>query len=166
VHSHLQGQHAKRRSGSEGGDRAWAGPRGEGPRDPREVHSVHWYPPGGGGGPKKRHLVLYKLAGFCTADRRRRGAFFSLHSSPLTFENLSKKCKFRPKMAIFAPKNPIFGILGPLFSRFFAFFRPGRGDPFFRGDPPGGGGPGGAGQSLPSEGTAGGRRGKISALRF
>src|SRR6187431_1169945 len=112
------------------GERRW-GPRlggswGEGPRDPREVHSVHWYPPGGGGGPKKRHLVLYKLAGFCTADRRRRGAFFSLHSSPLTFENLSKKCKFRPKMAIFAPKNPIFGILDPLFSRFFAFFRPGR----------------------------------------
>ena len=128
--------------GAKGGDRAWAGPRGEGPRDPREVHSVHWYPPGGGGGPKKRHLVLYKLAGFCTADRSRRGAFFSLHSSPLTFENLSKKCKFRPKMAIFAPKNPIFGILDPLFSRFFAKFARGRGDPFFGGAPPGGGVPG------------------------
>ena len=95
---------------------------GEGPRDPREVHSVHWYPPGGGGGPKKRHLVLYKLAGFSPADRSRRGAFFSLHSSPLTFENSSKKCKFRPKMAIFAPKNPISGIFGPFFRPFFALF--------------------------------------------
>ena len=118
---------------------------GEGPRDPREVHSVHWYPPGGGGGPKKRHLVLYKLAGFSPADRSRRGAFFSLHSSPLTFENLSKKCKFRPKMAIFAPKNPIFGILGPLFSRFFAKNARGRGDPFFGVGPGGGGSPGGRG---------------------
>jgi hypothetical protein len=45
-------------------------------------------------------------------------------------------------MAIFAPKNPIFGILDPLFSRFFAKFRAGRGDPFFGGAPPGGGVPG------------------------
>ena len=45
-------------------------------------------------------------------------------------------------MAIFGPKNPIFRILDPLFSRFFAFFRPGRGDPFFGGDPPRGGSPG------------------------
>ena len=128
------------------GERRW-GPRlggswGEGPRDPREVHSVHWYPPGGGGGPKKRHLVLYKLAGFCTADRRRRRAFFSLHSSPLTFENLSKMVKIRPKMAIFGPKMPIFGILGPQNCTFFAIFRAGRGDPFFGGDPPWGGSPG------------------------
>ena len=109
------------------GERRW-GPRlggswGEGPRDPREVHSVHWYPPGGGGGPKKRHLVLYKLAGFSPADREACRPFFSLHSSPLTFENLSKKCKFRPKMAIFAPKNPISGIFDPLFSPFFAKIR-------------------------------------------
>ena len=103
---------------------------------------MHWYPPGGGGGPKKRHLVLYKLAGFSPADREACRPFFSLHSSPLTFHFLSKKCKKCPKMAIFGPKNPIFRILGPLFSRFFAFFRPGRGDPFFRGDPPGGGVPG------------------------
>ena len=135
----LQGQHAKRRSGSEGGDRAWAGPRGEGPRDPREVHSVHWYPPGGGGGPKKRHLVLYKLAGFSPADRRAWRPFFCLHSSPVTFQKCQKKCKFRPKMAIFAPKNPISGIFGPLFSPFFAKNAPGRGDPFFGGGPPGGG---------------------------
>ena len=26
-------------------------------------------PQGGGGGPKKRHLVLYKLAGFCHTER-------------------------------------------------------------------------------------------------
>ena len=128
------------------GERRW-GPRlggswGEGPRDPREVHSVHWYPPGGGGGPKKRHLVLYKLAGFSPADREACGAFFRLHSSPLGFHFLSKMCKNRPKMAIFGPKNPIFRILAPLFSRFFAIFRPGRGDPFFGGDPPRGGSPG------------------------
>lgn len=42
---------------------------GGSPKCPRGVHSVHWYPPGGGGGPKKRHLVLYKLAGFSPADR-------------------------------------------------------------------------------------------------
>src|SRR6187549_2740211 len=131
------------------GERRWGprlgtGPgRGVGtPRGPREVHSVHWYPPGGGGGPKKRHLVLYKLAGFSPADREACRPFFSLHSSPLTFQNLSKKCKFRPKMAIFGPKNPIFGILGPLFSRFFSKNARGRGDPFFGGAPPGGGVPG------------------------
>ena len=138
------------------GERRW-GPRlggswGEGPRDPREVHSVHWYPPGGGGGPKKRHLVLYKLAGFCTADRRRRRAFFSLHSSPLGFENLSKMVKIRPKMAIFGPKMPIFGILGPQNCTFFAIFRAGRGDPFFGGDPPRGGSRG-SGQSPPFQGA-------------
>jgi len=130
---------------------------------------VHWYPPGGGGGPKKRHLVLYKLAGFSPADREACGAFFRLHSSPLTFHFLSNLCKKCPKLAKKPPKNPIFGILDPLFSRFFAKFRAGRGDPFFGGGPPGGGSggpPGVAGQSLPSEGTAGGRRGKISALRF
>ena len=127
---------------------------GRGPGTPREVHSVHWYPPGGGGGPKKRHLVLYKLAGFSPADREACRPFFSLHSSPLTFHFLSKKCKKCPKMAIFGPKNPIFRILGPLFSRFFAFFRPGRGDPFFRGDPPRGGSRG-SGQSPPSRGPGG-----------
>jgi hypothetical protein len=132
----------KRRSGSvRWGPRLGTGPgRGVGtPRGPREVHSVHWYPPGGGGGPKKRHLVLYKLAGFCTADRRRSGAFFSMQSSPLDFHFLSKMCKNRPKMAIFGPKNPIFGILGPQNCTFFAFFRAGRGDPFFGGEAPGGG---------------------------
>jgi len=133
---------------------------GEGPRDPREVHSVHWYPPGGGGGPKKRHLVLYKLAGFSPADREACRPFFSLHSSPLTFHFLSKKCKKCPKMAIFGPKNPIFRILGPLFSRFFAFFRPGRGDPFFRGDPPRGG-PGGPGRAPPSRGLRRSGRGGL-----
>ena len=51
---------------------------GEGPRDPREVHSVHWYPPGGGGGPKKRHLVLYKLAGFNPDGLTRRSVFSEL----------------------------------------------------------------------------------------
>ena len=45
-------------------------------------------------------------------------------------------------MAIFGPKNPIFGILGPLFSRFFSKNARGRGDPFFGGAPPGGGVPG------------------------
>jgi hypothetical protein len=118
---------------------------GEGPRDPREVHSVHWYPPGGGGGPKKRHLVLYKLAGFCTADRRRRGAFFSLHSSPLGFDFLSKIGKNPPKMANFGPQNPIFALFGPLFSPFFAKNARGRGDPFFWGGPQNRGGPGGRG---------------------
>ena len=29
----------------------------------------HGAPGGGGGGPKKRHLVLYKLAGFCHTER-------------------------------------------------------------------------------------------------
>ena len=29
----------------------------------------HGVPGGGGGGPKKRHLVLYKLAGFRHADK-------------------------------------------------------------------------------------------------
>src|SRR6187431_2175040 len=93
------------------GERRW-GPRlggswGEGPRDPREVHSVHWYPPGGGGGPKKRHLVLYKLAGFSPADREACGAFFRLHSSRLTFHFLSNLCKKCPKLAKKPPKNPI-----------------------------------------------------------
>ena len=109
-------------------------------------------PQGGGGGPKKRHLVLYKLAGFSPADRSRRGAFFSLHSSPLDFENLSKMVKIRPKMAIFAPKNPISGIFGPFFRPFFAEIRRGRGDPFFRGDPPRGGSRG-SGQSPPFQGA-------------
>ena len=45
-------------------------------------------------------------------------------------------------MAIFAPKNPISGIFGPLFSPFFAKIARGRGDPFFGGDPPRGGSPG------------------------
>ena len=128
------------------GERRW-GPRlggswGEGPRDPREVHSVHWYPPGGGGGPKKRHLVLYKLAGFCTADRRRRRAFFSLHSSPLTFENFSKmtkKCTFWGQKP---PKMPILALFRPFFGEFWREIRGGRGDPFFGGDPPRGGSPG------------------------
>ena len=45
-------------------------------------------------------------------------------------------------MAIFGPKMPIFGILGPQNCTFFAIFRAGRGDPFFGGDPPRGGSPG------------------------
>src|SRR6187549_2480174 len=131
------------------GERRWGprlgtGPgRGVGtPRGPREVHSVHWYPPGGGGGPKKRHLVLYKLAGFCTADRRRRRAFFSLHSSPLGFENLSKSCKFRHFWGEKPPKNPILALFRPFFREFWREIPRGRGDPFFGGAPPGGGVPG------------------------
>ena len=146
------------------GERRW-GPRlggswGEGPRDPREVHSVHWYPPGGGGGPKKRHLVLYKLAGFCTADRSRRGAFFSLHSSPLTFENLSKKCKFRHFWGEKPPKNPILALFRPLFREFWREIPRGRGDPFFGGDPPRGGSRG-SGQSPPFQGAPEERTGGV-----
>ena len=123
------------------GERRW-GPRlggswGEGPRDPREVHSVHWYPPGGGGGPKKRHLVLYKLAGFCTADRGGCGAFFCLHSSPVVFDFLSKMCK---KCTFWPPKCPflaIFRLFWPLFCTFLREIPRGGGDPFF-GGPPGG----------------------------
>ena len=84
-------------------------------KTPREVHSVHWYPPGGGGGPKKRHLVLYKLAGFCTADIRPCGAFFRLHSSPLVFKNLSKMCTF---CHFLAPKPPFWPYLGPFLALF------------------------------------------------
>ena len=124
------------------------------PGTPRGVHSVHWYPPGGGGGPKKRHLVLYKLAGFSPADRKACGAFFSLHSSRLTFDFLSKMCKMCTFWHIFGPKNPIFPLFWPLFWHFLAFFRGGRGDPFFGGSP-GGGGSGGSGQSPPSRGPGG-----------
>jgi hypothetical protein len=143
VSFNLQGPHLERRSGSVRWGPRLGGVLGGGAPGPLgRALSCTGTPGGGGGGPKKRHLVLYKLAGFCTADRRRRGAFFSLHSSRLVFNFLSKKGKNPPKMADFGPKIPIFGILDPLFSRFFAFFRPGRGDPFFRGDPPGRGVPG------------------------
>jgi hypothetical protein len=49
----------------------------------------------GGWGPKMRHLVLYKLAGFCHADKNPCGAFFDLHRSPLRYVKntiLTKKC--------------------------------------------------------------------------
>ena len=112
----------------------WAGFWGGPPKTPREGTLVHWYPPGGGGGPKKRHLVLYKLAGFCTADTRPRRTFFSLHSSRLTFEKKSKMCK---KCTFWPPKPPKMAILA-LFRAFFAPFSPrnwgGRGTPFL--DPP------------------------------
>ena len=99
----------------------WRGPRlgrgfSGGPRKtPREVHSVHWYPPGGGGGPKKRHLVLYKLAGFCTADRGGCGAFFRLHSSPDKKKILSKMCTF---CHFLSPKPPFWAYLGPFLAHF------------------------------------------------
>src|SRR6187431_3636233 len=103
-------------------------------------------PQGGGGGPKKRHLVLYKLAGFCTADRGGCGAFFRLHSSPLVFDFLSKMCKKCTFWHIFGPKNPIFPLFWPLFCTFWREFSGGRGDPFFGGGPGGGRG---RGQSPP-----------------
>ena len=104
-------------------------------KPPREWTLVHWYPPGGGGGPKMRHLVLYKLAGFCTADRGGCGAFFRLHSSPLVFDFLSKMCKMCTFWHIFGPKNPIFPLFWPLFCHFWRDFSGGRGDPFFGGSP-------------------------------
>ena len=125
-------QHVQRRSGSGGGGHAWAGGFRGGPRKtPRECTLVHWYPPGGGGGPKKRHLVLYKLAGFCTADTLPWRTFFSLHSSPVTFQkkwNLCKICTF------LSPKPPFWPYFGP----FLALF--GGGDPLggARGVPRGG----------------------------
>src|SRR6187431_2281963 len=106
----------KRRRGWRGGA-GWGGGLGGGPPNPpREWTLVHWYPPGGGGGPKMRHLVLYKLAGFCTADRGGCGAFFRLHSSPVVFDfssKMCKKCTFWPPKT---PKNPIFALFWPLFS--------------------------------------------------
>jgi len=61
-------------------------------------------------------------------------------------------------MAIFGPKMPIFGILGPQNCTFFAIFRAGRGDPFFGGDPPQGGSPGVRAEP-PLEGAPEGRTG-------
>ena len=77
-------------------------------------------PGGGGGGPKKRHLVLYKLAGFCTADRRRRGAFFDEHTPPVkseNFRNFAKMCTFWPPKP---PKMPILALFRGYFGGFFA----------------------------------------------
>jgi hypothetical protein len=115
---------------------AWAGGFGGGPpKTPRGWALAHWYPPGGGGGPKMRHLVLYKLAGFSPADRSRRRAFFSLHSSPLTFDFLSKMTKKCTFWHNFDPKNPNFPLFPPFFCTFFAKFRGGRDTPFFGGVP-------------------------------
>ena len=115
------------------------------PKTPREWTLVHWYPPGGGGGPKKRHLVLYKLAGFSPADRSGCGAFFAC-IAPRCFSVFSKFCKKCHFLAHFDPKNPHFGpILAPK-SPFFRRISGGEGRPLFGGDPPGGraGGPGGS----------------------
>jgi hypothetical protein len=108
-------------------------------KTPREWTLVHWYPPGGGGGPKKRHLVLSKLAGFCTADRGGCGAFFRLLSSTVVYEFLSKMCKMCTFWHIFGPKTPIFPLFCPLFCTSLPEIpRGGGGDPFV-GGPPGGG---------------------------
>src|SRR6187431_33550 len=164
LRHHLQGQHHERRTGCERGGAAWAGGFRGGPRKPpREWTLVHWYPPGGGGGPKKRHLVLYKLAGFCTADRGGCGAFFRLHSSPLVFDFLSKMCKMCTFWHIFGPKNPIFPLFWPLFCTFLRETPRGRGDPFV-GGPPGGRAAAAAGGAPPWAGGPGGRVGGVTKI--
>ena len=125
------------------------------------MHSVHWYPPGGGGGPKMRHLVLYKLAGFSPADRRRRRAFFHEHTPPLENENCqksAKKCTFWPPKP---PKMAILALFCPFFREFWREIPRGRGDPFFRGDPPGGGGPGPRAEPPPGRGARRARGGGV-----
>jgi len=138
----------KRRRGREGGPAAGRGFGGV-PRKPLgRALSCTGTPREGVGGPKKRHLVLYKLAGFCTADTGPSRPFFSLHSSRLTFEKKSKMCK---KCTFWPPKPPKMAILA-LFWPFFAPFSPpnsgGRGTPFW-GGPPGRRGGGGAGGAPP-----------------
>ena len=57
------------------GDAAWGHACGRSPGGGTPPGTVgrgglhHGVPGGGGGGPKKRHLVLYKLAGFGHADK-------------------------------------------------------------------------------------------------
>ena len=93
---------------------------GGGPPGPSGGALCALVPPRGGWGPKKRHLVLYKLAGFCTADRRRRGAFFDEHTPPVkseNFRNFAKMCTFWPPKP---PKMPILALFRGYFGGFFA----------------------------------------------
>ena len=84
----------------------------------------HHGAPGGGWGPKMRHLVLYKLAGFCTA-----------HIPPLNGELcLSKFRNFKKLFARKCQKWPFFRTFSPkkrIFRSFFDVFGEGV-DPTFR----------------------------------
>ena len=90
----------------------------------RGVVSHHGAPGGGGGGPKMRHLVLYKLAGFCTA-----------HIPPLNGELcLSKFRNFKKLFARKCQKWPFFRTFSPkkrIFRPFFGVFAQGGVDPHF-----------------------------------
>ena len=90
----------------------------------RGVVSHHGAPGGGVGGPKMRHLVLYKLAGFCTA-----------HIPPLNGELcLSKFRNFKKLFARKCQKWPFFRTFSPkkrIFRPFFGVFAQGGVDPHF-----------------------------------
>ena len=129
------------------------------PKTPREWTLVHWYPPGGGGGPKKRHLVLYKLAGFCTADTPARRPFFG----ELCSCRFSKKSEICKKMSLLASKTPQKPPFWAYFDPFLAGFSPrnwgGRDAPFWGGPPRGPGG--GTGREPPLGGGPGGAVGGV-----
>jgi hypothetical protein len=127
---------------------------GGSPKNPSGGALCALVPPGGVGGPKKRHLVLYKLAGFSPADRKACGAFFPC-IAPRCFSKFSKKCKNWTPLTRTAEGKSHFN---PILGRFLHFFRQncaGGATPFLgvpRGGSPGGS-RGGAWAELPLSGV-------------